>query len=143
MVEILIVSQPHRRLNLRCVRLTYPLLSWIRRSAHGILATMLRIAANCTHIASQMCTLTVCLAAYASACFSLREKSCYGGDEENRTPDPLLARQVLSQLSYTPKFSLTLRQAFLLRRLFLRNTPTTLKRCSPRHTLSIAFVAFP
>ena len=28
-----------------------------------------------------------------------------GGDEENRTPDPLLARQVLSQLSYTPKFS--------------------------------------
>ena len=27
-----------------------------------------------------------------------------GGDEENRTPDPLLARQVLSQLSYTPTF---------------------------------------
>ena len=27
-----------------------------------------------------------------------------GGDEEDRTPDPLLARQVLSQLSYTPKF---------------------------------------
>ena len=28
---------------------------------------------------------------------------CYrGGDEENRTLDPLLARQVLSQLSYTP-----------------------------------------
>ena len=26
----------------------------------------------------------------------------YGGDEEDRTPDPLLARQVLSQLSYTP-----------------------------------------
>ena len=26
-----------------------------------------------------------------------------GGDEEDRTPDPLLARQVLSQLSYTPK----------------------------------------
>ena len=26
----------------------------------------------------------------------------YGGDEENRTPDPLLAKQVLSQLSYTP-----------------------------------------
>ena len=25
-----------------------------------------------------------------------------GGDEETRTPDPLLARQVLSQLSYTP-----------------------------------------
>ncbi len=25
-----------------------------------------------------------------------------GGDEESRTPDPLLARQVLSQLSYAP-----------------------------------------
>ena len=29
----------------------------------------------------------------------------FGGDEENRTPDPLLARQVLSQLSYTPMSS--------------------------------------
>ena len=28
-----------------------------------------------------------------------------GGDEEIRTPDPLLARQVLSQLSYAPIFS--------------------------------------
>ena len=28
--------------------------------------------------------------------------SHFGGDEEDRTPDPLLARQVLSQLSYTP-----------------------------------------
>ena len=27
-----------------------------------------------------------------------------GGDEEDRTPDPLRARQVLSQLSYTPRF---------------------------------------
>ena len=27
-----------------------------------------------------------------------------GGDEENRTPDPLLAKQVLSQLSYTPAY---------------------------------------
>ena len=26
-----------------------------------------------------------------------------GGGKENRTPDPLLAKQVLSQLSYTPK----------------------------------------
>ena len=33
-----------------------------------------------------------------------------GGDEEDRTPDPLLARQVLSQLSYTPKFYPSLRQ---------------------------------
>ena len=29
---------------------------------------------------------------------------CYGGDEGNRTLDPLLAGQVLSQLSYTPIF---------------------------------------
>ena len=36
-----------------------------------------------------------------------------GGDEEDRTPDPLLARQVLSQLSYTPKFSLILRQGIV------------------------------
>ena len=28
----------------------------------------------------------------------------FGGDEEDRTPDPLRARQVLSQLSYTPIF---------------------------------------
>ena len=30
-----------------------------------------------------------------------------GGDEEVRTPDPLRARQVLSQLSYTPRGLLT------------------------------------
>ena len=34
--------------------------------------------------------------------FKVQHKS--GGDEENRTPDPLLARQVLSQLSYAPAF---------------------------------------
>ena len=28
------------------------------------------------------------------------------GDEEDRTPDPLLAKQVLSQLSYTPVYLL-------------------------------------
>ena len=28
-----------------------------------------------------------------------------GGDEQNRTVDPLLAKQVLSQLSYTPTFN--------------------------------------
>ena len=28
--------------------------------------------------------------------------SAYGGDERDRTDDPLLAKQVLSQLSYTP-----------------------------------------
>jgi hypothetical protein len=30
------------------------------------------------------------------------QSSLFGGDEQNRTVDPLLARQVLSQLSYTP-----------------------------------------
>ena len=35
--------------------------------------------------------------------FSLVRPLCpFGGDEEDRTPDPLLAKQVLSQLSYTP-----------------------------------------
>ena len=37
----------------------------------------------------------------------------FGGDEENRTPDPLLARQVLSQLSYTPKLSIKLNQSMV------------------------------
>ena len=32
----------------------------------------------------------------------------FGGDEEDRTPDPLLAKQVLSQLSYTPIYSIEL-----------------------------------
>ena len=49
----------------------------------------------------------------------------FGGDEENRTPDPLLARQVLSQLSYTPKWvwrlcCLTSFRCQPLLRLFLR-----------------------
>jgi hypothetical protein len=33
-------------------------------------------------------------------CVVFKEQN--GGDEETRTPDPLLAKQVLSQLSYTP-----------------------------------------
>ena len=48
-----------------------------------------------------------CLSFVRRVAFSLCENA--GGDEENRTPDPLLARQVLSQLSYTPKFRLILR----------------------------------
>ena len=34
-----------------------------------------------------------------------------GGDERNRTADPLLARQVLSQLSYTPIEAMNLHPA--------------------------------
>ena len=33
---------------------------------------------------------------------TFRRLASAGGDEGNRTPDPLLAGQVLSQLSYTP-----------------------------------------
>ena len=33
---------------------------------------------------------------------SVRPERSHGGDEEDRTPDPLRARQVLSQLSYVP-----------------------------------------
>ena len=33
---------------------------------------------------------------------ALIQSRLYGGDEGIRTPDPLRARQVLSQLSYTP-----------------------------------------
>ena len=29
-------------------------------------------------------------------------EGAFGGDERDRTDDPLLAKQVLSQLSYTP-----------------------------------------
>ena len=39
----------------------------------------------------------------------------FGGDEESRTPDPLLARQVLSQLSYTPTLFNSLWGLFLMR----------------------------
>src|SRR5436309_14197650 len=37
-------------------------------------------------------------------CFAIREK--VGGREGIRTPDPLLAKQVLSQLSYTPTITI-------------------------------------
>ena len=36
---------------------------------------------------------------------NLWKNSCFGGAEEDRTPDPLRARQVLSQLSYDPFFT--------------------------------------
>ena len=35
--------------------------------------------------------------------YNYPKKMFFGGGKENRTPDPLLAKQVLSQLSYTPK----------------------------------------
>ena len=33
-------------------------------------------------------------------------RPAYGGAEEDRTPDPLRARQVLSQLSYGPSLAI-------------------------------------
>ena len=39
---------------------------------------------------------------YAVVKVHLREKNKLGGDKEDRTPDLLLARQALSQLSYAP-----------------------------------------
>ena len=53
------------------------------------------------------------------------------GDNEIRTRDPLLARQVLSQLSYTPRFSVHAKgyeQIYIKYFLFLFNPAAT---CSP------------
>ena len=53
------------------------------------------------------------------------------GDGEIRTLDPLLARQVLSQLSYTPRFSVHAKgyeQIYIKYFLFLFNPAAT---CSP------------
>ena len=44
--------------------------------------------------------------------------STAGGDEEDRTPDLLLARQALSQLSYTPMFSTQESDSFFLISIF-------------------------
>ena len=46
------------------------------------------------------CSLVFTRVSFFFFCVVFKEQC--GGDEENRTPDPLLARQVLSQLSYTP-----------------------------------------
>ena len=43
--------------------------------------------------------------------FSIRRTCAIGGAEEDRTPDLLCARQVLSQLSYGPRFVLCARYA--------------------------------
>jgi hypothetical protein len=43
-----------------------------------------------------------CCLFYAVVKVHPREKNKIGGDKEDRTPDLLLARQALSQLSYAP-----------------------------------------
>ena len=62
-----------------------------------------------------------------------------GGDEENRTPDPLLARQVLSQLSYTPGYSLFLGivPSKLNNTAFSHRDLTVFDRCSHRSSSSL------
>lgn len=53
---------------------------------------------------------------------TLKTKSYSGGAEEDRTPDPLRAKQVLSQLSYGPLAA----AFFLIRRYFLLSSVTYL-----------------
>ena len=50
-----------------------------------------------------------------------------GGDERNRTADPLLAKQVLSQLSYTPSGSLSSLSALKIKQRFFLSDFLTLK----------------
>ena len=59
----------------------------------------------------------------------------HGGDEEDRTPDPLLARQVLSQLSYTPIVSL-----IFLRVSILSNLPVPDDLSLDFFSLSVRFL---
>ena len=40
---------------------------------------------------------------FASRAHPQAFQACAGGDNRDRTDDPLLAKQVLSQLSYTPR----------------------------------------
>ena len=54
--------------------------------------------------------------------FSFHRRSCrLGGDEGNRTLDPLLAGQVLSQLSYTPIFPGSLKSLKIEQQLFVKS----------------------
>ena len=46
--------------------------------------------------------------------------SAFGGDKRDRTADPLLAKQVLSQLSYTPIFPFRKSKTFKIKQRLLR-----------------------
>ena len=65
-----------------------------------------------------------------------------GGDEENRTPDPLLARQVLSQLSYTPIVYRVLPSYALFEDSFLSEEILKIKQCTSIARLRILLAAF-
>ena len=66
----------------------------------------------------------------------------FGGDEENRTPDPLLARQVLSQLSYTPIVYRVLPSYALFEDSFLSEEILKIKQCTSIARLRILLAAF-
>jgi hypothetical protein len=46
---------------------------------------------------------TSALVVVCSCSLLFAEREGHGGDEETRTPDPLLAKEMLSQLSYVPR----------------------------------------
>ena len=54
------------------------------------------------HLSYEPMSVAVLVAITAYLCLPALFQRRHGGDEQNRTVDPLLARQVLSQLSYTP-----------------------------------------
>ena len=53
---------------------------------------------NCFYLLQKNFSIIHCVVFKEPFCLPIRA----GGDKQNRTADPLLARQVLSQLSYTP-----------------------------------------
>ena len=57
-------------------------------------------------------------------------ESVFGGAEEDRTPDPLRARQVLSQLSYDPYFDIFVTLAAHLRMSVTLHMPRLKKKFS-------------
>ena len=66
---------------------------------------------------------------------SNKDKKKIGGRDRVRTCDPLLAKQVLSQLSYTPTFGATLilKHFRALRNPFLRFSVITVPKLYPNH----------
>ena len=63
-----------------------------------------------------------------------------GGAEGDRTPDPMLAKHVLSQLSYSPILFRLVAHTMLVPPYFLKRlrdlAPTSNTRCSSKHVLS-------
>ena len=66
---------------------------------------LITLTSFCTRPRQSSCSLRFlfpCCLFYAVVKVHPREKNKFGGDKEDRTPDLLLARQALSQLSYAP-----------------------------------------